>query len=167
MGKKILLGLILSLLTMVSLGWCQGGKAPSNGPVNSAVLQQWAMTPAQFGRSAPNGYQPPVQAQTPIQTQIPSPGQPVEGAGWPTYPYPQYHNPYYQSSDPRTVFNETVDWVFRLPSNVMDRFANFLDKNFFPPSPATHGNEASPQGSVGSAEVRTLSPSGSPVSNGR
>jgi len=167
MGKKILLGLIPSLLVIASLGWCQSGQAPADGRLNSPVLQQWAMTPAQFGQPGPNGYQPPVQAQAPVQTPAQSAGQPVEGTGWPTYPYPQYHNPYYQPSDPRAVFNETVDWFFRLPSTVMDRFANFLDKNLFPASPATYGNDSSPKGSAGSAEVKTLSPSVGPVPNGR
>lgn len=97
----------------------------------------------------PTGYQPtgpPVggyQDQQPANQLSSSQGQ------WPTYPYPQYHNPYYQGADPRAALNGTIDWLFSLPSVLMDKVSNVVDKNFFPLQPATSGGT-------------TVSPTGTP-----
>ncbi|MGO9567147.1 MAG: hypothetical protein ACLP5H_06370 [Desulfomonilaceae bacterium] len=60
----------------------------------------------------------------------------------PPYQYPPYHNPYYNGASAGEFLSGTVDWLFSLPSGLIDRVANFMDGNFFPQSPATHGGPA-------------------------
>ncbi|MBI5250365.1 MAG: hypothetical protein HY912_12795 [Desulfomonile tiedjei] len=78
----------------------------------------------------PVGYQPPlVQPQDTTNTQD----------GWPSYPYPQHHNPYYEGQRTRNLLTDAVDWIMAVPSNVMGNFCDFLDRRVFPQVPATHG----------------------------
>lgn len=138
MGIKSILGVSLLTLALVSLSEAQQSQFPVQAP-RPAVGNQGYPAPVSQYPATPGGYvnpnRPPVpnQWQGAPQTAQPNPGQ------WPHYPYPQYHNPYYQGVSPRAAISGTIDWVFALPSNLMDRFSSFVDGNFFPQVPATQG----------------------------
>lgn len=83
----------------------------------------------------PLGYQPPVVQPPAVQPQETANTQ----DGWPTYPYPQYHNPYYEGAAARNLLTEAVDWIVAVPSNVVGKVCDFLDTRVFPNVPATHG----------------------------
>lgn len=63
--------------------------------------------------------------------------------GYPQYPYPQYHNPYYSvgSVNAKDLVSYAVDWLFTLPSNIAEQLSNIVDNRFFPQTPATHGGQ--------------------------
>ncbi len=75
----------------------------------------------------------------------PAPGQ-VESvpSGHPSYPYPPYHNPYYDGTSHNSFVSNILDWVFSVPTSVMDRFADYVDRRFFPAAPATRGQNPNP-----------------------
>ncbi len=57
----------------------------------------------------------------------------------PKYPYPPYHNPYYDNSASKDPLNAAVDWLKRLPHSIVDRVVGFVDNRFYPSVPATSG----------------------------
>jgi hypothetical protein len=57
----------------------------------------------------------------------------------PCYPYPKYHNPYYDGTQPGSVMSDVLQWLMELPSGVMEKFSNLMDSRFFPAKPATDG----------------------------
>ncbi len=61
--------------------------------------------------------------------------------GWPNYPYPPYHNPYYDGGTPGNLLSGAIDWVLEFPSSAWDRFSEFLDSKLFPNSAATYGGK--------------------------
>lgn len=143
MGIKYIVG--VAVMILVAAGSAPGQQPPYPGPSPQTVPAPQGMAPQGSPYAdAPTNYQSPG---------IPSGGyqyrQPVDQPGanqaqWPQYPYPQYHNPYYQGSDPRAALNGTIDWLFSLPAVLMDRFSNVLDKNIFPRQPATSGGSTAP-----------------------
>ena len=58
---------------------------------------------------------------------------------WPQGGYTQQNNPYYDGSSPGGMVSDTVDWIMALPSNLFDRFSEFMDTRVFPNKPATSG----------------------------
>lgn len=78
-------------------------------------------------------------------------GQGYQGAdepGLPQYPYPAYPNPFFDGTSARNFLAGTMDWLITLPSNLLDRFSNYVDGTVFPQAPATHGqgpNVSAPQ----------------------
>ncbi len=67
--------------------------------------------------------------------------------GLPQYQYPQHNNPFYDGSTPGGMVSDTIDWMVGLPSNLMDRFSEYLDTRFFPQKPATSGAPVTQSGS--------------------
>jgi hypothetical protein len=57
----------------------------------------------------------------------------------PSYPYGPFHNPYYGPADSGRAMAGYVDWVLNLPSNLLGRVSNILDRKVFPATPATNG----------------------------
>jgi len=142
-----LLGVLMVVFSMVSAAqawnypYDQAATTGSSPNVTYPAVQPYAPPGQSYGGS----YQPPDSY----------PGQPVPPdyasgtQGDPAYPYPPYHNPYYDGAvAPRNVLSGTIDWFFSLPANAIDSFSNFLDNNFFPRAPATSGgsSQSQPQG---------------------
>ncbi len=67
---------------------------------------------------------------------------------WPQYQYPQHNNPFYDGGTPGGMVSDTIDWLVALPSNLMDRFSEFMDTRFFPQKPATSGAQGSQSGAA-------------------
>jgi len=145
MAIKRVLGVSIVVLMMVSIAQGQNwqgqtsGLQPRIGPIpQGAPLpdQPYVATPPGYGNlpQSPSGYQ----AQS-IPQHL--------GVGRdapPPYPYPPYQNPYYNGVSTGEFLSGTVDWLFGLPSSLIDRVANFMDGNFFPQTPATHGGPPQP-----------------------
>lgn len=147
MGIKSILGVSLLTLALVAASEAQQSQYPVQPP---------GAAPVPYASSSPaTPYSPPAAGSLPATQPLPQPqsqgGPPPSGvqqSEWPHYPYPQYHNPYYQQMSPRDAISGTIDWVFALPSHIMDRFSNFLDGNFFPQVPATQGAQSQPNTQV-------------------
>jgi hypothetical protein len=127
-----------------------------NSVVQAQTVTQQAPVPVGPGVFAPG----PGQFQDPIN--VPgNPGQTRSGSQtpgaqhWPQYQYPQHNNPYYDGGTPGAMVSDTVDWLMALPSNLMDRFSEYMDTKFFPAKPATSGSPAPRQGAA--------NPSGAPL----
>ncbi|MBI4965863.1 MAG: hypothetical protein HY913_21475 [Desulfomonile tiedjei] len=142
-----LLGVFVVVFSMVSMvqAWNYPPAPPTGtGTVPNAThpsVQSYAPPAQTYGGT----HQPPAA----YQGQPGSPDYSSGTQGDPAYPYPPYHNPYYEGAvSPRNFLSGTIDWVFSLPSNAIDSFSNFLDSNFFPRAPATSGGapSAQPQG---------------------
>jgi hypothetical protein len=87
--------------------------------------------PQPYGR--PDGLLPGQQSQT-------APGALQTGdPDMPSYPYPKYHNPYYDGTEPGSVISEMFQWLREIQSGVMERVSNIIDSRFFPAKPATDG----------------------------
>ncbi len=143
MGMKITQVATLMILAMLSFTEGQQSLPPLPSPGPVPVPQGAGLGSPYTG--SPQAYGTTVQPHGGYQVQ---PGQPdlgTDSSGWPNYPYPQYHNPYYEGVSPRDMFSGTVDWFFALPSTVMDRFSGFMDRNFFPQSPAAQGSKSQPE----------------------
>ena len=141
MRMQSTLGVTLLVLVVVSSAGAQN--APYSGPSP-------AFAPAGVGRgmSAPQGTYAPqgygVRPQPGYQDQYS--GSQAGAGQWPYYPYPPYHNPYYnQRMNARQALSGTIDWFFALPSNLMDRVSGFLDGRIFPQMPASQGARQAPQ----------------------
>ena len=168
MRAKITLMIILAVLMVATgaWGWQDNQRrpraalpGPNYGPPppdqsNSAVrqVQQGAVQPTQ--RSAyQRGYPRTDNATYPDQRpeRVPYGGQSQQGYPrnpyfeQPTYPYPPYHNPYYTGRSAGNVLSGLIDWIVGLPTNVMNRFSNFMDEKVFPTAPATHGGSQTPK----------------------
>ena len=106
---------------------------PGVEPPPLAAASQTQVTPA----SPPASYQ--------VQP-LPGDSSGTNCTEWPTYPYPQYHNPYYDGAHQvRSFVSGTLDWLLNVPSNLYDRFSNIVDGAFFPPAPATSGSRQGSQ----------------------
>ncbi len=140
MAINRVLGVSIVVLAMVSISQGQSwqGQPPAMQPA-IVPLPQGAPPAAQSYDPAPPGYGSMPQSAGRYQAQQipPDPGTGRNAA--PSYPYPAYHNPYYNGASAGEFLSGTVDWLFSLPSSVIDRVANFMDGNFFPQSPATYG----------------------------
>ncbi len=147
MSINRVLGVSIVVLVMVSVALGQNwlGQSPGLQP-GMAPLPQGADSGNQSYATTTPGYgslpQPPSRYQS-------QPMPPDQGSGREApspYPYPPYHNPYYNGASAGEFLSGTVDWLFSLPSSLIDRVANFMDGNFFPQSPATSGG--TPQSEV-------------------
>jgi len=147
MGIKSILGVSLLTLALVASSEAQQSQYPVQTP-GSAPVPNASTSPATPYLPPAPGYFPGTQPPAQPQMQGPPQSSGVQQSEWPHYPYPQYHNPYYQQMSPRDAISGTIDWVFSLPSHVMDRFSNFLDGNFFPQVPATQGAQGQPNTQV-------------------
>lgn len=76
---------------------------------------------------------------------------------WPQYQYPQHNNPFYDGGTPGGMVSETIDWIMALPSNLMDRFSEFMDTRVFPQKPATSG-ASTPQSGNSNSPAAQLPP---------
>lgn len=129
MGFKSFLRVSLLLLAMATTVAAQYGQVSAPPP---AV----PVGPTPPGQGT---YAYPGAAQSPLPAPQPQAYSDMNSPDWPSYPYPPYHNPYYEGASPRDFFAGTLDWLLSLPSNVFDRFSNFVDGRFFPQTPATQG----------------------------
>ncbi|MGC8907045.1 MAG: hypothetical protein ACP5M0_06335 [Desulfomonilaceae bacterium] len=135
MGTKTLALVFVGavLATSVSYGW-DNLRPPST--VAGAATPQSIAAPQSYS-SNPSAAPPvPNTPQGSIPNEV---SNPVDASGWPVYPYPSYHNPFYSENSARDLFSGTVDWIIGFPTTVMDRLSNFLDRKVFPQTPATHG----------------------------
>lgn len=137
MRMQSVLAAALLILIASPPTWSQYAQYPT-GTQSAPTMPYGSANPA-----PPGSYN--LQEYSPAQQQSPYPYE-QQGAGsdagqWPYYPYPQYHNPYYDERimRPRDALSGTIDWLLTLPSNVMDRVSNFLDGTVFPQAPATRG----------------------------
>lgn len=140
----------VSLLILITVSQAGAQHAQYQAPTQSAApVPSGQDIPAPQTPYSPQGFggQPQIQPQPMYQYQQPGTG-PSTGE-WPYYPYPPYHNPYYeQRMSPRDALTGTIDWLLALPSSVMDRIGNFLDGRVFPQAPAAQGARSSAQGSL-------------------
>lgn len=141
MRIKSVLGAFLLVLSMISLAQAWNSSpapaAPAGSSPNVAYpsVQPYA-PPAQSHDAA---YPPPPGYQG--QPMAPDPA--LSAQGDPAYPYPPYHNPYYDGDvSSRNFLSGTIEWFFSIPSTALDSFSNFLDNNFFPRAPATSGGSS-------------------------
>lgn len=145
MGTRSLPTIIVLLLSLASFAQGQQNMPYSSSPVAGSFPSTQGATPnspysgtGQIYSGSPNqhgGY--------PVPNQPVNPG--TDATGWPNYPYPQYHNPYYGGVSTRDFVSGTIEWLVTFPSTVMDRFSGFMDRSFFPPSPATQGGDPQKQ----------------------
>ncbi len=146
MAIKRVLG--VSILVLMTVAVAQGQSWQSQSPVSRpgvTPLPQGVYPSAQSYGANPAGYGGLPRSSNGNQAQsIPAP--PRNGSETsPHYPYPPYNNPYYNGASAGAFLSGTVDWLFNLPSSLMDRVANFMDGNFFPETPATQGGPAQSQ----------------------
>jgi hypothetical protein len=156
MNKGRFAGMIFLIFSTASVtwGWQAGPVPPGTGNAPLAGYPQAQGGPASevspgYAAGAPtwqgNGT-PPTQG-------LDVPGR----QGYPTYPYPPYHNPYFEGRVQPSFITRTLDWLFSVHTGVMDRVADYVDGKFFPRAPATSGrpgppNQADP-GPAGSPNV--------------
>jgi hypothetical protein len=145
MGIKSLPAIIVLFLSLGSFAQGQQNLPYSSSPVAGSFPSAQGMTPNSPYSGTGQGYNRPQDQQGgyPVQSQPLNPG--TDAAGWPNYPYPQYHNPYYGGVPTRDLVSGTIEWLVTLPSTVMDRFSGFMDRSFFPQSPATQGGDSQKQ----------------------
>jgi hypothetical protein len=136
MGTKTLALVFVGVVLATSLTYGWDNLRPPRTAAGTAASQSIA-APQSYSSSNQSAA-PPV-PNTP-QGSIPNDvSAPVDASGWPVYPYPSYHNPFYTENAARDLFSGTVDWIIGFPTTVMDRLSNFLDRKVFPQTPATHG----------------------------
>jgi hypothetical protein len=129
----------LLVLVSVSQAGAQGAQDPGSAQSFAPVPSGQAI-PAPQGKYPSPGYGLQPQAQPQPTTQYQQSGTAASQGEWPYYPYPPYHNPYYeQRMSARDAFSGTIDWLLAFPSSVMDRIGNFLDGRVFPQAPAAQG----------------------------
>jgi hypothetical protein len=150
MSINRVLGVSIAVLVMASISQGQNwqGQSPGLQP-GIAPLPQGAPPAGQSYATTPPGYGSLPQPAARYQAQPILPDQGTGREAPPPYPYPPYHNPYYNGASAGEFMSGTVDWLFSLPSSLIDRVANFMDGNFFPQTPATSGGP--PQSEVQSA----------------
>jgi len=161
MRMHSVLGVSLLILITVSQAGAQHAQYPAPAP-GSAPVPSGQGIPAPQATYPPQGYgaQPQIPPQPIYQYQ--QPGTEASTGEWPYYPYPPYHNPYYeQRMSPRDAITGTIDWLLALPSTLMDRMGNFLDGRVFPQAPAAQGVRPSAQDSPGAQPIAGA-PSGLP-----
>jgi hypothetical protein len=134
------LGVLIAVLAMTCVSQGQSWQGQPPGLQQGVAPPQQGAPPAARSYATtppPYGSVPPAQSRYQAQSIPPDPAT-VRDAP-PPYPYPPYHNPYYNGASAGEFLSGTVDWLFNLPSSLIDRVANFMDGNFFPQSPATSG----------------------------
>jgi hypothetical protein len=160
MEIKRALGITLLLLIAVCLVYAGQSHSQGTGPLGTTPSTA-APAQVQSYPQGPHAYGPGTQ--TPA---YPSQAQPGMGTwntdGTPNYPYPAYHNPYYDGTTARNAVTQTVEWVFGLPAMVMDGVSNFLDNSFFPRVPATQGGQPPADASGAPPAQATQPPSSLP-----
>lgn len=147
MGTRSIMATLLVLLTVVTPAyvWGETLPLPSNPPLGT--LSPGTAPGQPLSQQSPSY---PVQPSGQLPTTQPA-GEASLGSdasGWPAYPYPEYHNPYYRGSSPRDIFSGTVDWLVTFPTTLMDRVSNFLDRKVFPQIPAAQGSRSPAPGQV-------------------
>ncbi len=146
MAIKRVLGVSIVVLITISIAQGQSWQdQPQGFRPGMAPLPQGAPPGDQSYAATPQGYGSMPQPSSRYQTQpiVPDPGTGRDAP--PLYPYPPYHNPYYNGASAGEFLSGTVDWLFGLPSSLIDRVANFMDSSFFPQAPATHGGPTQSQ----------------------
>jgi len=136
MGTKSIALALTGVFLLSSAGYCWDNPRSAN-PAPGAATSQPIGQPHSY--SSPG---PPSLSRVPNASQriIPNnDAMPSDAPGWPMYPYPDYHNPFYNGTSPRDLVSGTVDWIVGLPSTMMDSLSNLLDRKVFPQAPATHG----------------------------
>ncbi len=132
-------GIVAILALMVgTVGVAAAWQRPSAGPPPAApqMTQAQAYPPSPSGQPTPEGW-----------PATPPAGQPYAGPenqsptapGFPQYPYPQHHNPYFNDTPAGGFFSGAMDWLLSFPQTFLDRATNYIDGTFFPQTPATHG----------------------------
>jgi hypothetical protein len=147
MSINRILGVSIVVLVMVSssLGQSWQGQSPGLQPGMAPTPQGAAPAGQPYATTTP-GYGSQPQSPSRYEAQSIPPDQGTGREAPSPYPYPPYHNPYYNGASAGQFLSGTVDWLFSLPSSLIDRVANFMDGNFFPQSPATSGG--TPQSEV-------------------
>ncbi len=140
MAAKNLLVIFFFLIapTSVTWAWQQGTvprqpAGPPRGPEAGPPGQSYVGIPPSGPVSVPPAYD---QTYGPRDVQS-SDAQPT----YPHYPYGAHHNPYYDGSAPGNFLSNTIDWVLSIPANIMTRVSDLVDGAFFPPVPATSGQD--------------------------
>lgn len=132
----------ITLLVLCAVAAANGWQnQPSGTGPTVTIVQPAAQAPAPPYAGTPPSYgqQHPPAAAYPEQAGVaPSPGSAQAG---PQYPYPPYHNPYYDGTSARNVLNGTIEWLFGLPGQAVETVSNFIDARFFPVQPATSGGQ--------------------------
>ncbi|HMK36278.1 MAG TPA: hypothetical protein VK463_14485 [Desulfomonilaceae bacterium] len=135
---RSLKSVVLIVLTWASVSYGWQNQVPSHPGGNSNSGAGQSTTSQTVNQPVPQ-YEPQPQS-LPGHTPQPFPQGSSAQEGYPQYPYPPYHNPYYgEGITPRDLFSNTLDWLFGLPSNIAERVSNFVDSKFFPQAPATQG----------------------------
>lgn len=137
------LGTSFLFLTMASASWTWQTTSTAPQPGGAVVPRRVeAPAPSQVGPQRGNAFDSSRSSVYPEERgrMYSAPTRP----DFPQYPYPRYHNPYFDGADAKNFFSNVFDWVFRLPSNLVNRFSDYVDTTFFPPTPATHGRSVQP-----------------------
>jgi hypothetical protein len=153
----LVFSLILMAAPVMAQYQQQGMPMPGNVP---PIQSQGPIAAPQYQPPPGSAVQPyaPVPQGSPDQQGVAAGSAP----GGPAYPYAPHPNPYYSGTDPKAILSGTIDWMFSLPSVLMDRVSNFMDATVFPQAPATAG-------SGNSSPARTsvsVSPAGQPPAAG-
>ncbi len=137
------LGVSIVVLMTVSVAQGQSWQGqPQSAQPGISILPQGVPPGDQSYASTPPAYGSLPQSPSRYQAQT-IPSDPGTGRDGPLpYQYPPYHNPYYNGASAGEFLSGTVDWLFSLPSSLIDRVTNFMDGNFFPQTPATQGGPA-------------------------
>jgi hypothetical protein len=162
MSLKSMVGISLLILTVpaASSAW-----QPPPAARQPGVLPPPRSVPApeQSVPGVPREYPPGAPSTGPVY-QVPQAQGYSNGSqpGYPQYPYPPYHNPYFGGYSARNFVSNAIDWIITLPSNVFDRFSNYLDGTIFPRAPATHGKSSVQPGTSAPSRPRRM-PSDEPL----
>ena len=136
MKFKGIIAVLLAILAIASAAWAwQTGDPQAGGSPtwNRAQTQQLPPLGGQPGYGGTSPIPPVYQGRQ---------YEPPNQAGYPRYPYPRYHNPYYDGAPTGNFASSAVDWLLSFPSNLLNHVSNYLDGTFFPQAPATSGQGA-------------------------
>jgi hypothetical protein len=161
-GSLLVVLLVLLALHAPAHAWRYPPLAPSPpaaSPTADAARPSTAVMPAvQPGppvQVAPPSAAPPALAERPGPTKEQAP---ATVGDFPSYPYPAFHNPFYQGPSTRNVLSEAVDWIRDLPSNAAGTVRGIWERSPFPRAPATHGASQKPQATPPDAGTRISTP---------
>ncbi|MBI5568348.1 MAG: hypothetical protein HY914_00230 [Desulfomonile tiedjei] len=144
MRSSLLLCLLLASMTMVHSVYGEPAQQPTSSP---AVAPQPRVTPyvpgaAPYVSGAASNVAPAMQPERPYPTQ-PRAAQPearFTGPDVPYYPYPPYHNPYYEEYARNNSMAESIDRLRNWSSDVWDRVSDVVTNRFYPTRPAAQGS---------------------------
>jgi hypothetical protein len=127
------------ILSLIAVSWVKAQQGVSSIPATGVPVATSGS--AHDPSNQPVAPQPTVQPwQAEVYRPQMAPGEAAaEDPGVPHYPYPPYPNPFYEESPRRKPLADGVEWLWGLPSNVVERFSTFIDTRLFPNKPATHG----------------------------